>query len=50
MTALSPWLQLMLAEIARKQEELQQARAEEAQRTQEAAAPRAVPPVRSARR
>jgi hypothetical protein len=50
MSALSQWLQLMLAEIARKQEEAQQARAEEAQRAQEAAAPRAVPPARAARR
>lgn len=30
--ALSEWLQLMLAEIARKREDLERARAEEAQR------------------
>ena len=35
MTALSEWLQLMLAEIARKREELERARAEEAQRLTE---------------
>jgi hypothetical protein len=49
-SALSQWLQLMLAEIARKQEEAQQARTEEAQRAQEAAAPRVMPPARTARR
>ena len=35
MTAMSEWLQLMLAEIARKREELERARAEEAQRIKE---------------
>ena len=35
MTALSEWLQLMLAEIARKREDLERARAEEAQRLRE---------------
>lgn len=35
MTAMSEWLQLMLAEIARKREELERARAEEAQRLRE---------------
>jgi hypothetical protein len=35
MAALSEWLQLMLAEIARKREDLEQARAEEAQRAAE---------------
>ncbi len=35
MTAISEWLQLMLAEIARKREELERARAEEAQRLRE---------------
>ena len=35
MTALSEWLQLMLAEIARKREDLARARAEEAQRLRE---------------
>ena len=35
MPALSEWLQLMLAEIARKREEAERARAEEAQRTSE---------------
>lgn len=49
MSALSQWLQLMLAEIARKQEEAQQARMEEAQRAQEAAAQRAVSPARTRR-
>jgi hypothetical protein len=49
-SALSQWLQLMLAEIARKQEEVQQARIEEAQREQEAvAAPRGVDPARRRR-
>jgi hypothetical protein len=36
MGALSEWLQLMLAEIARKQEEHERARAEEARRAAEA--------------
>jgi len=41
MSALSEWLQLMLAEIARKQDELERARAETARRaTEEAALPR----------
>jgi hypothetical protein len=35
MAALSEWLQIMLAEIARKQEDLERARAEEAQRANE---------------
>jgi hypothetical protein len=35
MAALTEWLQLMLAEIARKREDLEQARAEEARRTAE---------------
>jgi hypothetical protein len=35
MAALSEWLQLMLAEIARKRDDLELARAEEAQRTAE---------------
>ena len=35
MTALSEWLQLMLAEIARKREDMERARAEEAQRQRE---------------
>jgi len=39
MAALSEWLQLMLAEIARKKEELERARAEEAQRANEKPAP-----------
>jgi len=34
-TALSEWLQLMLAEIARKREDVERARAEEAQRLRE---------------
>ena len=40
MTALSEWLQLMLAEIARKREELERARAEEAQRLTDSEAAR----------
>ena len=35
MAALTEWLQLMLAEIARKREDLEQARAEEARRASE---------------
>jgi hypothetical protein len=35
MPALSEWLQLMLAEIARKGDDLERARAEEAQRVAE---------------
>jgi hypothetical protein len=35
MAALTEWLQLMLAEIARKREDLEQARAEEARRAAE---------------
>jgi len=35
MAALTEWLNLMLAEIARKREEAERARAEEAQRTKE---------------
>lgn len=35
MAALSEWLQLMLAEIARKGDDLERARAEEAQRAAE---------------
>lgn len=38
MTAMSEWLQLMLAEIARKRDELERARAEEAQRIKESEA------------
>jgi hypothetical protein len=36
MAALSEWLQIMLAEIARKREDLERARVEEAQRAVEA--------------
>ncbi|MBS0380290.1 MAG: hypothetical protein JSS29_17550 [Proteobacteria bacterium] len=36
MTALSPWLQLMLAEIARKQEEAERGQREAAERAREA--------------
>lgn len=39
MAALSEWLQLMLAEIARKRDELERARAEAAQREHEAPPP-----------
>lgn len=35
MAALTEWLQLMLAEIARKKDDLESARAEEAQRAAE---------------
>ncbi len=35
MAALTEWLQLMLAEIARKREDVEQARAEEARRAAE---------------
>jgi hypothetical protein len=35
MAALSEWLQLMLAEIARKRDDLEHARAEEAKRAAE---------------
>ena len=35
MAALTEWLQLMLAEIARKNDDLERARAEEAQRASE---------------
>ena len=35
MAALTEWLQLMLAEIARKNDDLERARAEEAQRVAE---------------
>ena len=52
MSSLSQWLQLMLAEITRKQEDLESARAEEDRRAAEQAQapPRATPPVRSTRR
>ena len=43
MPALSEWLQLMLAEIARKREELEHARAEQRTRELEPGAGRAVP-------
>lgn len=47
MTALSDWLQLMLAEIARKRDDAEQARAEEARRAAEDCAPsiQSSPPV-----
>jgi hypothetical protein len=57
MAALTEWLQLMLAEIARKKEELERARAEEAQRASEKPVSTAAPSnvtsvqeVRSAKR
>jgi hypothetical protein len=43
--ALSEWLQLMLAEIARKRDDLERARAEEARRMEERGA---APPADSA--
>lgn len=53
MAALSEWLQLMLAEIARKKEDGERARAEEAQRAGEkgasASAPSNVTSVQEAR-
>jgi len=39
MAALSEWLQIMLAEIARKREEVERAREEEAKRVTEAKRP-----------
>jgi hypothetical protein len=39
MPALSEWLQLMLAEIARKREDLEQAHEEDARRVGETSAP-----------
>ena len=50
MSALSQWLQLMLAEITRKQEDLERARAEAERRAREQAQPAADAPVRSAQR
>jgi hypothetical protein len=49
MAALTEWLQLMLGEIARKREDLEQARAEEARRMAEApsSSSSSVPEVRS---
>ncbi len=53
MAALTEWLQLMLAEIARKREDVEQARAEEARRAAEvtpsAQAPAPVRNVQEAR-
>jgi hypothetical protein len=47
MTELTPWLQLMLAEIARKQEELESARHEAQRRAAEPPPPpRSAPPQR----
>ena len=43
MAALSEWLQIMLAEIARKREELERAREEEAKRDEEKAVDAAPP-------
>jgi hypothetical protein len=52
MSALSQWLQLMLAEITRKQEDLESAHAEARRRAleQEQAPPPATTQVRSTRR
>lgn len=47
MAALSEWLQLMLAEIARKREDLEHAREEDAKRVGEA--PGSPKPVRETR-
>jgi len=44
MAALSEWLQLMLAEIARKREDLERAREEEARRQGERSSPPERPP------
>ena len=43
MAALTEWLQLMLAEIARKKDDLERARAEEAQRASEKPASTSAP-------
>ena len=48
MAALSEWLQLMLAEIARKRDDLELARAEEVKRAAETQ-PTSPPPAREAR-
>jgi hypothetical protein len=48
MVALSEWLQIMLAEIARKRDEVELARTEEAQRATEVQ-PSSTPPVQEAR-
>ena len=48
MAALSEWLQIMLAEIARKRDDVELARAEEAQRATEVQ-PSPAPPVKEAR-
>ena len=50
MSALSQWLQLMLAEITRKQEDLERARAEVDRRAQEQAQQSAEVQVRSTQR
>jgi hypothetical protein len=47
MAALTEWLQLMLAEIARKRDDLEQARIEETQRAAEIAP--GTPPTQEAR-
>jgi hypothetical protein len=44
MAALSEWLQLMLAEIARKRDEVERAREEEAKRHGERSTPPETPP------
>jgi hypothetical protein len=44
MAALSEWLQIMLGEIARKREDLERAREEEAKREIETSAPAHQPP------
>jgi hypothetical protein len=44
MAALSEWLQIMLGEIARKREDLERARVEEAQRAAEAQRPKPTAP------
>jgi hypothetical protein len=51
MAALTEWLQLMLAEIARKRDDLELARAEEAKRATEIhpTSPSPAPEVRAAR-
>jgi hypothetical protein len=48
MAALSEWLQIMLAEIARKREDLERAREEDAKRDTEKVADTA-PPTQAAR-
>ena len=49
MAPLSEWLQIMLAEIARKRDDVELARAEEAKRAAEVEVQPSSPPVKEAR-